>query len=142
MTTRGHCHCGATRWEFEGDPAWAGYCHCGDCRRNCAAPVSAWLGVSAASFRWTGDATATRESAPGVIRHFCATCGTPMALEARHYPDAMNLYLPTLEDPATVRPQFHLNYQSRLPWLEMADDLPRYEGRLSDKPKEQGADGA
>ena len=45
MTTKGHCLCKKTTWEYAGEQTWACYCHCDACRRNCAAPVVAWLGV-------------------------------------------------------------------------------------------------
>lgn len=129
MTT-GHCHCGQSGWSIEGAPDWGCYCHCDDCRRNCAAPVVAWLGVELGRFRWTGQPPKTRESTPGVFRHFCANCGTPLGFEARHYPDSMQLYAASLADPAAFRPQFHVNIQDKLPWLSLADDLPKYHGTL------------
>lgn len=140
MITRGHCFCRKTRWEFDGAVSWACYCHCDDCRRNCAAPVVAWLGVPLRAFRWTGAAPKTRESSPGVFRHFCGECGTPMGFEADHYPGGMHLYAATLEDPADFKPEFHVNWQAKLPWLELQDDLPKYEGTLLHAPNDHGAD--
>ncbi len=136
MTTRGRCQCGDTRWEYQGEATWACYCHCDDCRRNCAAPVVAWLGVPARNFRWTGQAPKTRESSTGVKRHFCAVCGSPMAFEAAHYPGGMHLYAASLEDPADFRPAFHVNYQSRLPWLKIDDDLPKHDGTMLGTPQD------
>lgn len=137
MTTTGRCHCGRTRWRFEGPETWACYCHCDDCRRNCAAPVVAWLGVPLAAFAWTGEAPQVRESAPGVRREFCATCGTPMGFEADHYPGGMHLYAATLDDPTDFRPTFHVNWPSRLPWLPIDDDLPKYDDTLLHAPEER-----
>ncbi len=136
MTTRGHCFCGRTRWEYEGPVSWACYCHCDDCRRNCAAPIVAWLGVPAKNFRWLGHEPQTLESSKGVRRHFCKTCGTPMGFEADHYPGGMHLYAATLEDPADFEPTFHVNYKSKLPWLQITDDLPKYQGTLLHAPDE------
>ena len=130
MTTRGSCHCGLTQWAFEGKETWACYCHCDDCRRNCAAPVVAWIGVPVENFRWTGRSPQTRESSKGVFRHFCASCGSPVGFEADHYSGGMHLYAASLEDPRKFEPKFHVNYQSKLPWLLMNDDLPKYEGTL------------
>lgn len=134
MTTRGHCFCGKTRWEYEGAVTWACYCHCDDCRRNCAAPIVAWLGVPVKHFRWLGEAPQTLVSSKGAQRHFCKTCGTPMGFEADHYPGGMHLYAATLENPADFVPEFHVNYESKLPWLQITDDLPKYEGTLLHAP--------
>ena len=113
-----------------GEATWGCYCHCDDCRRNCAAPVVAWLGVPEKQFEWTGQATTRLESSPGVSRHFCADCGTPMAFVADHYPGDMQLYAATLDDPGDFTPTFHVNYKSKLPWLRLDDDLPKYDDTL------------
>ena len=138
--TRGICFCKKTSWEFDGDPTWSCYCHCDDCRRNCAAPIVAWLGVPASRFRWTGQATKVLNSSPGVERHFCADCGTPMAFVAAHYPGDMQLYAGTLADPSDFKPEFHVNYESKLPWLEMNDDLPKHIGTLAEQDAESVKD--
>lgn len=135
MTTRGHCLCKETAWEFDGEISWACYCHCDDCRRNCAAPVVAWLGVSASDFKWLGKAAKMINSSSGVNRYFCATCGSPMGFAADHYPGGMHLYAASLDDPTNFKPTFHVNYQSKLPWLEMNDDLPKYDGTLLHGPE-------
>lgn len=136
MTTHGHCLCGKTRWQYEGDVTWACYCHCDDCRRNCAAPVVAWLGVPMKNFKWTGQTPKTIESSSGVFRHFCEDCGSPLGFEADHYPGGMHLYAASMEDPEKFKPTFHVNYQSKLPWLEMNDDLPKHQGTLLNNPDE------
>ena len=136
MTTRGRCLCGKTRWEYVGEVTWTCYCHCDDCRRNCAAPVVAWIGVPARNFTWSGDAPRTLESSTGVYRHYCGACGSPMGFEADHYQGGMHLYAASLEYPDEFEPEFHVNYQSKLPWLQMNDDLPKYDGKLLHAPED------
>ena len=132
MATHGHCLCKKTSFEYHGEVTWACYCHCDDCRRNCATPVVGWLGVPRSSFVWTGEPPKSFESSPGIFRHFCGTCGSPVGFEADHYPGGMHLYAASLSNPEDFKPTFHVNYQSKLPWLEMTDDLPKYDGRLLD----------
>ena len=134
MTTHGHCFCKQTSWEFEGPVTWACYCHCDDCRRNCAAPIVAWLGIPLKNFTWKGSPPKTLESSKGVRRHFCDKCGTPMGFEADHYPGGMHLYAATLINPDDFKPTFHVNFESKLPWLQINDDLPKYEGTLLQAP--------
>ena len=122
----GHCFCGAVTYTYEGPQTWACHCHCHDCRRNCAAPVVTFLGTALDGFRWTGQRPKQYVSSPGVIRHFCDTCGTPMAFQAEHYPGEIHLYAATLSDPADFEPTFHVHYDSRLPWLHVEDDLPKH----------------
>ena len=79
MTT-GHCFCGEVTWEYQtGAETWACHCHCADCRRNCAAPITSFIGVPTKTFRWTGAEPGAYVSSPGVTRHFCGRCGTAMA---------------------------------------------------------------
>ncbi len=95
----------------------------------------AWFGVPIENFTWVGDPPKTLESAKGVRRHFCETCGSPMGFEADHYAGGMHLYAATLEDPEDFKPTFHVNYESRLPWLQIDDDLPKYEGTMLQAPE-------
>lgn len=57
-----------------------------------------------------------------------------MGFEAEHYPGGMHLYAASLENPEDFEPTFHVNYESKLPWLQMNDDLPKYEGTLLNAP--------
>lgn len=134
MSVQGHCLCGRAGWEIKGEPGSSCYCHCDDCRRNCAAPVVAWLGVAIENFKWLGAAPKTFKSSKAVTRYFCGSCGTPLGLVAEHYPGAIHVYAASLDDPENFEPTFHLNYKSKLPWLELNDDLAKYEGTLQQTP--------
>ncbi|MEO0368760.1 MAG: GFA family protein [Pseudomonadota bacterium] len=134
MIRRGYCLCGKTSYEFNGEINWSCYCHCDDCRRNCAAPVVAWLGVPFENFRWTGTPPSTYKSSKGVSRYFCGTCGSPMAFEADHYPGGMHLYAASLSDPKNFEPEFHVNHESKLEWLHLEDNLTKYHGTLLTAP--------
>ena len=57
-----------------------------------------------------------------------------MGYEADHYAGGMHLYAASLEDPDDFEPTFHVNYDSKLPWLRIDDDLPKYEGTLLGAP--------
>ncbi len=129
--TEGHCLCGRVAFSFSGQPSWACFCHCNDCRRNCAAPVVAFIGVALEGFEWRVDGVADTPprhylSSPGVRRFFCDQCGTPMAFQADHYAGEIHLYPTTLRDPADFTPEFHVYYDRKLPWLHLADGLHRY----------------
>ena len=123
---KGHCLCKQVTWEYTGPETWACYCHCDDCRRNCASPVTAFIGVNLSDFKWTGDLPAVYPSSPGVKRHFCNRCGTPMAFEAEHYAGEIHLYAATLENPQDFKPEFHVHCAKKLVWLDLQDDLPKH----------------
>jgi hypothetical protein len=127
MTTiRGHCLCGDVAFEFEGTPNWVAHCHCESCRRNTSSPVTTFLGVPRAAFRWTGDQPASYESSPGVRRLFCGRCGSPMAFDADKYPDEMHFYVASLEDPEAFPPEVHVHFAEHLSWFDTADALKRF----------------
>jgi hypothetical protein len=122
----GHCLCGTVRWESDGTRSWSCYCHCASCRRQCAAPVTAYVGVPDGRWTWVGDPPATFASAAGVTRHFCARCGTPMAYEAGEFPGEIHFYAATLDDPTRFEPAYHVHHAERVPWMIVDDALPRH----------------
>lgn len=123
---KGHCHCGEVRWGSDGPIAWSCYCHCEDCRRNCAAPVTAFFGVPHESVRWDGKTPRTYASSEGVERLFCGNCGTPMAYRRADDTVNLHLYIATLDNPEEVAPQSHVFHAAHLRWLSLGDQLPKY----------------
>jgi hypothetical protein len=126
-TKRGRCLCGAVSFEYSGPENWRGHCHCESCRRNTASPFTTFLGVPKSACRFTGQQPSIYRSSPGVRRLFCANCGTPMAYESDRWPDETHFYAASLEDQTTFVPQFHTHWAERVPWVNVTDDLPRYE---------------
>ena len=123
---KGRGLCGETRFEHRGPENWCGHCHCESCRRNTSSAFTTFVGVPRNASRSTGREPAVYRSSPGVRRLFCANCGTPIAYDADAYPDEIHFYAACLEYPAGVIPQFHVYCAEKLPWVELADDLPRY----------------
>ena len=108
MSVLGHCLCGNVSFFAKSEINWSCYCHCDDCRRNQAAPVVAFLGVSLEDFSWNVDEENREpkhfESSSGVRRFFCDNCDTPMAFQAEHYEGEIALYAATLAEPAEFQP--------------------------------------
>jgi hypothetical protein len=121
----GGCLCGAVRYRVEGTPLQAGYCHCRMCQRASGAPVVAWGTWPMGSFSWLQGSPNEFASAPKGIRSFCPSCGTPLTFIDPTGPAEIDVTLASLDDPATVRPEHHGWTMSRIPWLEIADTLPR-----------------
>jgi hypothetical protein len=42
MAITGGCHCGAIRYQAEGEALTHALCHCTDCRRHAGAPMVGW----------------------------------------------------------------------------------------------------
>ncbi len=129
----GGCGCGAVRFEALGPPLWIAHCHCADCRRATAAPMSTYAGFQRSGVRWTVGAPATHPSSPGVTRGFCGRCGTPLSYRGARWPDEIHLFVCTFDDPAAFAPQAHVYAAEQLPWLHLADSLPRHPGTSDDE---------
>lgn len=126
----GGCLCGAVRYRLDDAPASivdAGYCHCRLCQRASGAPVVAWLTLPIAKLAYTRGTPIVFASSAHSQREFCATCGTPIAFRRIQSPQTVDVTLASLDDPSSVSPHYHIWRQSRLPWFETADALPRHE---------------
>ncbi len=128
VVTRGHCLCKAVRYEFTGKPRWVMHCHCASCRRAVGSAVATYVGVIAARARYTGEMPKRHESSPGNFRHFCGSCGTPVAYTGARWPDEIHFYHGTLEDPSAWPPTGHAHVVEQVSWFDVHDELPRYEG--------------
>jgi hypothetical protein len=118
--------CGAVRYEAEGEPFHATLCHCVDCRRASGAPALAWFSVRLDALRWTRGSPARNASSPGVERLFCGQCGTQLTWHGADAPGEIDVTICSLDDPSAVPPADHTFASRRVPWLHLADTLPRY----------------
>lgn len=124
---RGGCLCGALRYEVRGQPLRAVYCHCQMCRKSGGAPVSAWVGVPVDRLRWVRGQPVAYASSASATRGFCGACGSPLTWRHDAQPDTVFLTVGSLDHPHAVRPQHHLFTADSIPWLDIHDDLPRYD---------------
>jgi hypothetical protein len=124
----GGCHCGAIRYEVEGEPAHSALCHCTDCRRHAGAPMVGWALFGNDAFRVTqGEARVYASSEHG-RRHFCADCGTGLFYtNDLAFPDQTDVQTGTLDDPAALPPTAQIQTAERLAWMKDAASLPEFE---------------
>jgi hypothetical protein len=71
--------------------------------------------------------------APGAaVKAFCSVCGSSLFGGAWPDGDEVSIRLGSLDSDPGIRPQFHTFVDSRAPWDEITDSLPRFpEGRTS-----------
>ncbi len=127
----GRCLCGDVRVEVRGEPLWTGHCHCRSCRRNTASLVATFVGYHPEAVKFPAASRRVFESSPGVLRGFCARCGTPISYESSRFPDEIHLYVGLMDDPARFSPAFHVHFAERIEGFEIADDLLRFPGGAS-----------
>lgn len=121
----GHCLCGRVSFAYSGPENWRAHCHCESCRRATSSAFTSFMGVPDGRWRWTGAEPKTFASSPGVTRSFCGTCGAQMAYRANRFPDEIHFYAATLAEPDQYKPQRHVHTDEQLPWICLADGLPR-----------------
>lgn len=123
---KGHCFCGAVRYEASGQPSLETNCHCSICRRVSGAPFVAWFTVPAAAFRFvSGQPTSFKSSEHGT-RTFCSRCGTPLTFQSARHPAEIDVTICSLENPDSLPPKDHTRTSSRVSWIRLADNLPVY----------------
>lgn len=127
MELTGGCLCGAVRFRLTAEPLVTYYCHCTMCRKRSGAPVSAAGTFPMDAFAFTEGAPKIIEStSPGLVRLLCSSCGSILGLRPRNTPTLVSVRLGCLDNPASVKPTFHIHTSSQIPWFEIADDLPRH----------------
>jgi hypothetical protein len=122
------------RFVAEGEPRWVAHCHCESCRRATSAPIATYAGFAAAKVEWSGEAPAEFGSSPGVVRRFCRRCGSPMSFADDNWPGEIHVFVASFEDPAGFAPTLHVHAGEQLPWIHLADGLPRYALTARDGP--------
>lgn len=121
----GGCLCGAVRYRATADPLRGVICHCQACRRHSGAPALAFVHFPLASFTWSSQPSWFRSSR-FAQRAFCPTCGSTLGMREDVLDDRVQVAVGSLDDPARIRIDDHVWTQSRLPWFDTRDELPRF----------------
>lgn len=128
--TAGSCQCGAVRFEISGSFGAFFLCHCSRCRKDTGSAHGANLFSSTARIVWlSGLQNVKTYRVPGT-RHekcFCADCGG--ALPSVQMNGAL-LVVPagSLDSPIDIRPNAHICCDSRAPWDDRLEDVPKIDG--------------
>ncbi len=128
MTLSGGCHCGAVRYEVEGEPIHNAICHCSDCRASAGAPMVAWLAVKEEQFRQTAGEVSTFTGKTGSERQFCPKCGTGLFFRNQQFlPGLVDIQTATLDESERVTPQAQVQCAERLDWMTSLNEMPAFE---------------
>jgi len=128
MTITGGCHCGAIRYQAEGEALTHALCHCTDCRRCAGAPMVGWSMYPADAVKVTKGTPKIYESSTNGRRSFCPACGTGLFYtNAVNLPGIIDIQSATYDDPAVLPPQVHVQIAERIPWMEHAHELQTFD---------------
>ena len=127
-TIKGGCHCGAIRYEVEGDAIVHALCHCRDCRLHAGAPVVGWTMYAENALKVTKGKPKVYRSSEHVRRHFCADCGTGLFSDnAGLMPGIVDIQSATYDNPESLPPTMQIQVAERLRWMEHAHELPTFD---------------
>ncbi len=122
----GRCYCGATTISATHMPRTIAYCHCTDCRRVTGAPVAAFAAFDEATVTFSPDEGRKVVANAGVMRTFCASCGSPLTGRYDYLPGQVYVALGVLDQAGDLAPQLHAHESQRLVWLHIDDELERF----------------
>ena len=128
MAITGGCHCGAIRYQAEGEALTHALCHCSDCRRHAGAPMIGWTMYPLAAVEVLKGAPKVYASSEHGRRHFCAACGTGLFFTNDvTLPGIIDIQSATYDDPDAVPAQAHIQVADRIAWMARAHELPVFE---------------
>ena len=128
MTIAGGCLCGDVRFEITGKLSWASHCHCSMCRKAHRAAFGTYGIVKSSDFRIVSgaDRITRYQSSPGIVRTFCARCGSTLQWLRESKPDIADIALGVIDGDPGVRPSCHIFVASKAPWYDITDGLPQH----------------
>lgn len=128
------CLCGSVRIEITGKVGPLVYCHCTMCQRASGTAFSANVDVRRRYWKILDGADRIREfeSSPGIFRAFCSRCGSPLYSRRDANPEIFRIRLGQLNADPGRRSLAHFWVGSQVPWFEITDELPRFEGGPED----------
>ena len=134
-TQTGTCRCGSIAVEITGPAHFAGYCHCDDCRRSNGSPLASFAGFERKDFNWTAKETLSEWRNGAYARLFCDHCGSPVAYSDDNLPEVVFFYAGFMSNPEAYPPEHHSYYRHKIDWLELSDDLPKFENTSYPRPE-------
>ncbi len=140
-TLHASCLCGNVRWEVSGplaqpdpnrdDPMSLlsmSHCHCSRCRKAHGAPYATYLVAPESAFQITAgrDHIVRWASSAAMFRPFCDTCGSVVP-DGAAWNGIVGMPAGNFDEDPGVVPRCHIFVASRAPWVEIHDDLPRFD---------------
>ena len=127
ILVKGGCICGSVRYEINAPAISTGYCHCSCCRKFAGSAVNAWTAFPASAVRFLDKEPLYFATTPIAKRGFCSKCGSSLTYKLVKPRETAYLVVHTssLDQPENFAPSVHSGIESKLPWFDILDDLPR-----------------
>jgi hypothetical protein len=132
MLLHGSCHCGAVRFTIESDTVFPFMrCYCAICRKTAGAGGYAINIMGKAetlrvrgkrhvkTYRPWMDFPERTERSEG-LRHFCGTCGSPLWVSDRRWPELIHPHASAIDTPLPIPPEVnHVLLDYKASWVEI-----------------------
>ena len=127
----GGCSCGTLRYTLTASPLIVHACHCRDCQRltGSAFVINLWIETHFVETNAAVPQSYTLTAGSGQAHEvfFCGRCGTYVRSRYQAAPgDTVFVRAGTLDNPEVVKPQVHIFTRTKLPWLELPNDVPAF----------------
>ncbi|MEW2912178.1 GFA family protein [Leisingera sp. JC11] len=125
----GGCMCGAVRYRVTEKELGSMLCHCRMCQKFSGAPVLGGTTYPASAVEFTKGQPKFYQPSKIAQRGFCENCGTALLYQGLvgQWTEWTMIFTASLDNPQDFPPTYHLGVESRMPWLDIHDDLPRTE---------------
>jgi hypothetical protein len=125
------CLCGTVRLEIDVPARWAFHDHSAASRHAHGAAYATYVGSWRKRFRITegeGEITRYQDKANGIVRSFCAHCGTPLFYERARSPHMVNIPRALFSGRTGRQPLYHLAIEELQEWAYVGEPLVPLKG--------------
>ena len=129
----GNCSCGQLGFKSAKPPVIQAICHCTDCRKATGDPFTVTAFFPSRHIRFSGRIDAMEfvaESGAVTYREFCPKCKSVMVDRSEGVPGLIGVVTRFIAPPFEPRPVCHMWVRSKLPEVEVDDDLVKYQKRI------------
>jgi hypothetical protein len=126
----GGCSCGAVRYRLTSDPLFVHCCHCLNCQRQTGSAFVINLLIEADRVELLSGAPVGVDvprddgTAQQIVR--CPACQVAVY---SHYgrPEIAFVRGGTLDEPSSIGPDVHIYTRSKLPWVQVPEEVPAFD---------------
>jgi len=126
----GGCACGEVRYRLTSEPLFVNCCHCLNCQLQTGSAFVINILIEADRVELLAGepqpVSVPREDGSEQKVWRCPTCQVAVYSQYTR-PEVRFVRAGTLDDPASVAPDAHIFTRSKLPWVELPEDVPAFD---------------
>jgi len=126
----GGCACGEVRYRLTSEPLFVHCCHCLNCQRQTGSAFVINVLIETDRIELlAGEPQVVAVPRSGGKKQKIGRCPTCQIAVWSQYtsPGVRFVRAGTLDDPASVAPDVHIFTRSKLPWVDLPDEVPAFD---------------